>query len=76
MLGAISFITAESGHRYDKADLRLAQDLAYRAAVAIRNASLYLALQENDRRKRRVSWRRSLTTAPNPLAPDAQFVEI
>jgi PAS domain S-box-containing protein len=40
VLGAISFATAESGRRYDGDDLRLVEDLARRAAVAIDNARL------------------------------------
>jgi PAS domain S-box-containing protein len=40
-LGAISFISAESGRRYGEADLRLAEELARRAAYAVDNARLY-----------------------------------
>jgi PAS domain S-box-containing protein len=40
-LGAITFIAAESGRRYDEADLALAEDLARRAAIAADNAMLY-----------------------------------
>jgi PAS domain S-box-containing protein len=43
VLGAISFVWAESGLRYDRHDLALAEDLAHRAAVAIENARLYEA---------------------------------
>lgn len=50
-LGAITFLTAESGRRYTPADLGVARDLADRAAVAIHNAELYHALQDADRRK-------------------------
>ncbi|MFP5261267.1 MAG: PAS domain S-box protein [Blastocatellia bacterium] len=39
--GAITLVTAESEHRYDKADLALAEDLARRAAFAVDNARLY-----------------------------------
>jgi PAS domain S-box-containing protein len=41
LLGAISFVVAESGRRYVRADLELAEELARRAAVAIDNAWLY-----------------------------------
>lgn len=51
VLGVLTFIAAESGRRYDVRDLRVAEDLAHRAAVAIENAELYQALQEADRRK-------------------------
>jgi serine phosphatase RsbU (regulator of sigma subunit) len=40
-LGAITFIFAESGRRYDEHDLELAQDLARRAALAVENARLF-----------------------------------
>jgi PAS domain S-box-containing protein len=50
-LGAISFVSAESGHRYDEDDLALAEDLARRAAMAIDNARLYKESQEASRLK-------------------------
>ena len=50
-IGALTFVTAESGRRYEEADLRLAEDLAHRVSIAIVNAQLYQALQEADRRK-------------------------
>jgi PAS domain S-box-containing protein len=50
-MGAIAFISAESGRRYGPADLRLGEDLARRAAIAVENARLYDALREADRRK-------------------------
>jgi PAS domain S-box-containing protein len=50
-VGALTFATAESGRRYSRADLMLAEDLSHRAAVAIENANLYQALKEEDRRK-------------------------
>ena len=40
-LGAITFVSAESGRRYDEADLATAQDLARRAASAVDNALLF-----------------------------------
>lgn len=43
ILGAISFVTAESDRRYSQADLALAEDIAHRAAIAIDNARLYEA---------------------------------
>ena len=42
-LGAISLVAAESGRRFDEADLAFAEDLALRAATAIQNARLYAA---------------------------------
>jgi PAS domain S-box-containing protein len=45
-LGAISFVAAESGRRYGPDDLRLAEDLARRAATAIDNAHLFREAEE------------------------------
>ena len=41
MHGAITLVSAESGRRYDETDLRLAEELARRAALAVDNARLY-----------------------------------
>ncbi|HVL52901.1 MAG TPA: PAS domain S-box protein, partial [Vitreimonas sp.] len=40
-LGVMTFVGAESGRRFDEDDLRLAENLAQRAASAIENARLY-----------------------------------
>ncbi|MGH2933312.1 MAG: GAF domain-containing protein [Gaiellaceae bacterium] len=40
-LGAILFVSAESGRRFDEDDLRLAEELAARAAVAVDNSRLF-----------------------------------
>jgi PAS domain S-box-containing protein len=45
-LGAITFVAAESGRRYDDADLQLAEDVARRAATAVDNAQLYREAEE------------------------------
>jgi PAS domain S-box-containing protein len=50
-LGAITFITAESGRHYRQEDLVLAETLAHRAAIAIDNARLYRSAQEANRMK-------------------------
>ncbi|MBD1914077.1 PAS domain S-box protein [Leptolyngbya sp. FACHB-8] len=50
IIGVISFISAESGRRYTLADVRLAEELARRASLAIENAQLYQAAQ-HDRAK-------------------------
>jgi PAS domain S-box-containing protein len=47
VLGAISLITAESGRRYDAADLSVAEELARRAATAIDNARLFRETEES-----------------------------
>jgi PAS domain S-box-containing protein len=41
VLGVISFVSAESGRRFDETDLALVEDLALRAASAVENARLY-----------------------------------
>jgi PAS domain S-box-containing protein len=41
VLGVVSFVSAESGRRFDEHDLALAEDLALRAAAAIENARLF-----------------------------------
>jgi signal transduction histidine kinase len=46
ILGVISFVTAESGRRYDASDLKLAEELAHRAALAVDSAELYAAVQQ------------------------------
>lgn len=52
ILGAFTFITAESGRRYSEADLQLAQELARRAAVAIENARLHRDVRASEERLR------------------------
>jgi PAS domain S-box-containing protein len=42
-VGVITFVSAETGHRFDAADLALAESLASRAATAVENARLYEA---------------------------------
>jgi signal transduction histidine kinase len=41
ILGALTFVAAESGRRYGPADLTTAEELAVRAALAVDNARLY-----------------------------------
>jgi PAS domain S-box-containing protein len=40
-LGSITFVSAESGRRYEESDLATAQDLARRAAISVDNARLF-----------------------------------
>lgn len=47
VLGVISFVSAESGRRYDRTDLMFAQELARRASLAIDNARLYRRAQRD-----------------------------
>jgi PAS domain S-box-containing protein len=50
-LGAISFVSAESGREYSDADLRVASELATRAALAVQNARAYARANEASRLK-------------------------
>src|SRR5262249_54542528 len=45
-LGVISLVAAESGRRYGREDLALAEELARRAATAVENAKLYRKVEE------------------------------
>lgn len=45
--GAISFLSTESGRRFDERDLELAEELARRAALAVDNARLYEEAQRS-----------------------------
>jgi signal transduction histidine kinase len=47
IFGAITFVTAESGRRYDADDLAVAEDLALRASQAIENARLFREVEES-----------------------------
>jgi PAS domain S-box-containing protein len=48
-LGTITFLRAASERRYDELDLRLAEDLAGRAALAVDNARLYADAEDRRR---------------------------
>lgn len=50
-LGAMTFVAAESGRRYEPQDLSMAEDLAHRAAIAVENARLYQEVRDAGRRK-------------------------
>lgn len=75
VMGVVTFISAESGRRYGAEDLNLAVDLAGRAAVAVENAKLYLALQQADRDKD-VFLATLAHELRNPLAAIANGVSI
>ena len=51
VLGAMTFVSAESQRHYGPGDLTFAEDLARRAALAIENARLYQAAQQANRLK-------------------------
>jgi signal transduction histidine kinase len=44
-IGAMSFVSAESGRHFTEDDLRFAQDVASRAALAVENARAYAEVQ-------------------------------
>ena len=46
VLGAVTFVTAESGRCYDQRDLEVAEDLATRAGLAIDNARLFAEVED------------------------------
>lgn len=51
VLGAITFVTADSGREFDENDVRAAEDFAHRTLIAIENANLLARLKEGDRHK-------------------------
>lgn len=75
VFGVLSFISGDEGRRYCRDDLRVAEDLARRAAVAIDNAVLYRKLQDAHRRKDEF-----LATLAhelrNPLAPIRNALQV
>ncbi len=50
-LGALAFLSTESGRRYDAENLALAEEIAAAVALAVDNARLYREVREADRRK-------------------------
>ncbi|HVF89261.1 MAG TPA: GAF domain-containing protein [Blastocatellia bacterium] len=61
ILGAITFVSAESGRVYDSDDLTFAEELAQRAALAVDNARLYdEARQAADIRQQAVELHRTV----------------
>jgi PAS domain S-box-containing protein len=74
-IGLMYFVMAESGRRHDDADLPVAADLAYRAALAIDNGRLYHELRDAERRKDEflAVLSHELRT---PLAPLMTWVEL
>jgi len=70
-IGAISFVTAESGRRYGPDDLSLAQDLAGRAALAVDNARLYESQREARLSSERAARRRGVLYAVTAALSEA-----
>src|SRR5262249_26438859 len=50
-IGVLTFFAADSGRRYEPADVHVAEELAQRASLAIDNAQLHNELKEADRHK-------------------------
>jgi PAS domain S-box-containing protein len=65
-LGAITFVTADSGRRFGPDDFAFAQDLALRAATAVQNARLFAA-------QRRVAQTLQASLLPEALPPVPRF---
>jgi signal transduction histidine kinase/ActR/RegA family two-component response regulator len=74
-LGMMHFIMAESGRRFEDGDRGTAEDIAYRAALAVDNGRLYQEAREADRRKDEflAVLSHELRT---PLAPLMTWVEL
>jgi signal transduction histidine kinase len=51
VLGAITFVSADTGHQYSDDDVALAEEVASRSAVAIENARLLRAAEEANHAK-------------------------
>lgn len=51
ILGALTFVTTDSGRHYEEQDLDFAQELARRASTAIEHAALYSEAQRSNREK-------------------------
>ncbi|RUL83099.1 hybrid sensor histidine kinase/response regulator [Tautonia sociabilis] len=75
VIGALTFVSAESGRRFGPDDLAVAEDLAHRAAVALENSRLYGELREADQRK--TEFLAILAhELRNPLAPIRTALEL
>ncbi|MBW4566145.1 MAG: GAF domain-containing protein [Mojavia pulchra JT2-VF2] len=80
ILGAISFVTAESDRRYTQADVALAEDIAHRAAIAIDNARLYQKAQQSqqaaEQSAERVARLQSVTAAFSESLTPLQVADV
>ena len=79
-LGAITLVSAESGRRYEQADLELAEDLARRAALAVDNARLYEEAQreisERERAERGLRRAEARYRALVEQIPAVTYIEV
>ena len=80
ILGAISFVTAESNRHYTRADLLLAERIAHRAAIALDNARLYQeaqhAQQAAEQSAARLSRLQRVTAALSESLTPAQVADV
>lgn len=78
-LGAISFVSAESGHSYSLDDLNLAEELARRAAIALDNSRLYQEAQQAQRAAEKAADRtrrlQAVTAALSELLAPSKVAE-
>jgi len=78
VLGAISFVAAESGRRYSERDLDMAESIARKASMAIENARLYRDARETSERLREQAARLTVladtTKALNQVSLDERAV--
>jgi signal transduction histidine kinase len=81
-LGAMTFITAETGRHYNESDLTAAVQLGNRAGIALENARLYQAEREARAAARAAEQRKDEFLAilghelRNPLAPIVTALEL
>ncbi|HEY9604808.1 MAG TPA: PAS domain S-box protein [Allocoleopsis sp.] len=79
-LGTIAFVAAQSGRRYDRDDLALAEELARRAALAVDNARLYQqaqqARQAAERAAERTARLQQVTAALSQALTPTQVAEV
>lgn len=79
-LGTISFVAAESGRRYDRSDLNMAEELARRAALAVDNARLYeqakQARQMAEQAAARTARLQAVTAALSEALTPAEVAEV
>ena len=67
VIGAMTFVAGDSGRRYTTADLAFAEDLAWRAAIAVDNARLHSqARSAEDRHRRLVESLRGIEWEADP----------
>jgi PAS domain S-box-containing protein len=74
-LGTITFVSSDSDHSYDEADLAMAEDLARRAALAIDNARLFNQINESRDRFAYLARTLQRSLLP-PVVPDIGGMQV